>query len=136
MSAATRPEVPRTVFTPPSREDIRALLACAEASDPQLSCWLQVAVATGARRGEICALRWADIDLEAATDPHFSARASCLGVDDIDVDPPRVAAVAGSYVPDDGSMAGGSVVSVTASRSWVTRCAPAAAEAGSSTQKL
>lgn len=67
VSAATRPEVPRTVFTSPSREDIRVLLACAEASDPQLSCWLQVAVATGARRGEICALCWADIDLEAAT---------------------------------------------------------------------
>lgn len=71
-----------------------------------------------------------------ASDPRFSARASCLGVDDIDVDPPSVAAVAGSYVPDDGSMAGGSVVSVTASRSWVTRCAPAAAESGTKTQKL
>jgi len=32
-----------------------------------MACWLHVAIATGARRGEICALRWSDVDLVAAT---------------------------------------------------------------------
>lgn len=67
VSAATRPEVPRTVFVPPSQEQVRLLLAAAEETDPELACWLQVAVATGARRGEVCALRWGDVDLDDAT---------------------------------------------------------------------
>jgi integrase len=67
VSAATRPAAPRTVIVPPSPAQIRVMLAAAERTDPVLACWLQVAVATGARRGEICALRWGDIDLEQAT---------------------------------------------------------------------
>ncbi len=67
VSAATRPPVPRTTITPPGVDDVRVLLAAAEARDPVLACWLQVAVATGARRGEVCALRWGDVDLGAAT---------------------------------------------------------------------
>jgi len=59
--------VPRSVIAPPSPEAIQALLAEAEVSDPQMACWLHVAVATGARRGEICALRWCDIDQVAKT---------------------------------------------------------------------
>jgi integrase len=60
VCAATRTSVPRTTITPPGPEDIRALLAAAERRDPVLACWLQVAVATGARRGEVCGLRWGD----------------------------------------------------------------------------
>ena len=67
VSAATRPEVPRTTVTLPAAAQVRAALAAAAATDPALACWLQIAVATGARRGEVCALRWADIDLDAAT---------------------------------------------------------------------
>jgi integrase len=67
VSAATRPPVPRTTITPPGAEDVRGLLAAAEGRDPVLACWLQIAVATGARRGEVCALRWSDVDLGAAT---------------------------------------------------------------------
>lgn len=69
VSAANRPEVSRTVIVPPTREQVRVLLKAAERSDQELACWLQVALATGARRhrGEICALRWGDVDLEAAT---------------------------------------------------------------------
>jgi integrase len=43
------------------------LLDFAKQCDPELHCWLQVAVATGARRGEVCALRWSDIDLGGPT---------------------------------------------------------------------
>jgi integrase len=67
VSVATRPEVPRTPVTPPDVGQVRTLLAAASAAEPDLACWLQIAVATGARRGEICALRWMDIDLDAAT---------------------------------------------------------------------
>ncbi len=64
VSAATRPSVPRVPITPPSIHEIHLALAAAHTADPALWCWLQVAVATGARRGEICALRWRDVDLE------------------------------------------------------------------------
>jgi integrase len=67
VSDATRPEVPRSTVTPPNIDDVRLLLALAEETDPTLSCWLDIATSTGARRGEICALRWSDIDLERAT---------------------------------------------------------------------
>ncbi|MEX1008548.1 MAG: site-specific integrase [Acidimicrobiia bacterium] len=67
VSAATRPEVPRSTVTPPTAQQVRLLLSIAREVDPVLACWLQVAVATGARRGEICGLRWADIDLDART---------------------------------------------------------------------
>jgi len=67
VSVATRPEVPRTIVTPPAVPVVRILLAAAAAADPTLATWLQIAVATGARRGEICALRWSDVDLDGAT---------------------------------------------------------------------
>jgi len=67
VSDATRPEVPRTIITPPSAATVRAILDAARSTDEVLHCWLQVAVATGARRGELCALRWCDFDLDART---------------------------------------------------------------------
>ena len=62
VSYATRPEVPRSTIRPPDASHVRALIAHAGAHDPAMACWLYVATATGARRGEICGLRWADID--------------------------------------------------------------------------
>lgn len=62
VSYATRPDVPRSTIRPPGASDVRALIAHATAHDPAMACWLYVATATGARRGEICGLRWADID--------------------------------------------------------------------------
>lgn len=67
VSDATRPEVPRATIVPPDAEQVRALLDAARDSDPALACWLDVAAATGARRGEVCGLRWSDIDLGAST---------------------------------------------------------------------
>jgi integrase len=67
VSDATRPEVPRATVVPPDAAQVRELLAAARENDPALACWLDVAAATGARRGEVCGLRWSDIDLEAAT---------------------------------------------------------------------
>jgi len=67
VSDATRPEVPRVAVDPPDAGDVRRLLVLARETDPELGCWLDVAAATGARRGEICALRWSDIDLGRQT---------------------------------------------------------------------
>ena len=33
-------------------------------ADVELWCWSPVAIASGARRGEVCALRWCDVDLD------------------------------------------------------------------------
>jgi integrase len=65
VSDATRPEAPRATVVPPDVDQIRELLAAAREQDPILACWLDVAAATGARRGEVCGLRWCDIDLNA-----------------------------------------------------------------------
>jgi len=67
VSAAQHPEVPRTTVRPPSIDDVRAALAAAHAKDLEFSCWLQLAVATGARRGEVCALTWGEIDFDRRT---------------------------------------------------------------------
>jgi integrase len=54
--------VPRTEISPPDAATVRELIATAAAHDPAMACWLYVAVATGARPGEVCGLRWGDID--------------------------------------------------------------------------
>jgi integrase len=56
--------VPKVAITPPRIEAVRLALTTARQVDPDFWCWLQVAVATGARRGEVCALRWRDVDLD------------------------------------------------------------------------
>jgi integrase len=46
----------------PAVDEVRAILAAAAAEDLRLATFIRVVAATGARRGEICALRWSDID--------------------------------------------------------------------------
>lgn len=65
--ATTRPHVPKAEIAPPTVAQLRRLLAQAAEADEDLGRMLVVAVALGARRGELCGLRWADVDLEAAT---------------------------------------------------------------------
>jgi integrase len=67
VSAATRPTVQRPTITPPAAEQVRAALARVRRTDPDLWCWLLVALATGARRGEVCGIRWGALDLDART---------------------------------------------------------------------
>ncbi len=66
-ASASPPKIRRREITPPTMTDTRALLQYADEHDPEFGALLRVITATGARRGEVCALRWTDIDPAAAT---------------------------------------------------------------------
>ncbi|MEX0664644.1 MAG: site-specific integrase [Acidimicrobiia bacterium] len=58
---------PRSVpneIRPPSPADVALLIAKATAADPALGAFLRLAASTGARRSQLLALRWKDVDLE------------------------------------------------------------------------
>jgi integrase len=61
---ATAPTVQKADVQPPSVEDAARLLAAAMEEDPELSLFLRLAVMLSARRGELCSLRWLDIDFD------------------------------------------------------------------------
>ena len=63
---ATPPVQRRREIVPPTVEQVQALLAAAEADDPDFAAYLWILAATGCRRGEGCALRWTDVDLRRA----------------------------------------------------------------------
>jgi integrase len=51
----------------PSLDEVRTLIATADKLDPSFATVLRLVAATGMRRGEVCALRWDDIDFSAGT---------------------------------------------------------------------
>jgi integrase len=51
---------------PPTPEEVSRLLEAVYKADPDFAVLLWLAATTGARRGELCALRWSHVDLEAA----------------------------------------------------------------------
>jgi hypothetical protein len=55
----------RSEVAPPDAEGVARLLATAMEQDPQLGLFLRLAVVLGARRSELIALKWRDIDLGA-----------------------------------------------------------------------
>jgi integrase len=59
--------VHRHELTLPQPADIGRIIAKADETDNELACLLRLAVITGARRGELCALRWTDVDIKAGT---------------------------------------------------------------------
>ena len=59
------PRRARVPLAPPLPEEVARLLARADEVDPELGMFLRLAAASGARRGELGALRWTDLDLEA-----------------------------------------------------------------------
>jgi integrase len=61
---ATPPPQRRREITPPTVAQVQELIAAADAEDPDFGVYLWVLAATGCRRGEACALRWTDVDLE------------------------------------------------------------------------
>lgn len=63
-TAASPPRPKRHTIAVPEAADVLRLIVAAEAVNPGLPVFFRVAAATGARRGEVCALRWTDVDLK------------------------------------------------------------------------
>lgn len=61
---AKPPRVSQRRVKAPSVDVVRAVIEAAEERDPRLAALLMLGALTGMRRGELCALRWSDIDLE------------------------------------------------------------------------
>ena len=61
---ATPPKVERKEMVVPTPEQLSALIKAAEDDDPVLATAIALAALTGARRGELVALRWSDVDLD------------------------------------------------------------------------
>ena len=59
---ATPPEIRAAQVEAPSPEEVQRLLVAAEKIDPTVATMLLMAALTGGRRGELCALRWSDLD--------------------------------------------------------------------------
>jgi integrase len=61
---ASPPSRERADTQPPAVEDAARLLRTAAKEDAELGLFLRLAVVLGARRGELCALRWSEVDLD------------------------------------------------------------------------
>jgi integrase len=64
---ATPPTVRTAQVEAPSPEQVQAILTAAEAIEPGFASLLLLAALSGARRGELCALRWDDVDFKGKT---------------------------------------------------------------------
>jgi integrase len=61
---ASSPPQHKVEVTPPTVDEVLRLLDAAYEEDPAFGTYLWVISATGCRRGEVCALRWTDVDLD------------------------------------------------------------------------
>ena len=59
---ATPPGLTRTTVSAPDVADVQRLIAAADESSPILALAIILGAVTGARRGELCALRWAGVN--------------------------------------------------------------------------
>jgi integrase len=64
---ASPPGGPGRAIVSPPVEDVLAILEAATRSRSELASLLFVAATTGLRRGELCGLRWSDVDLDSGT---------------------------------------------------------------------
>ena len=63
--AASPPRVVTRDIKPPAPAEVARLFALAQEDDPELAVYVVVAAATGARRSEVLALRWRDLNLDS-----------------------------------------------------------------------
>jgi integrase len=64
---ASPPRVRGRDVEPPDPDTVIRLIEKAEEDDRDFACFLLLAASTGARRGELCGLRWKDVDLKTKT---------------------------------------------------------------------
>jgi integrase len=62
-AAASPPKVVAPTILAPPADGVARLLADVETGEPEFYAYLRVAVSTGARRSQMCALQWRDVDL-------------------------------------------------------------------------
>ncbi len=62
VALAQAPRGKRKEPTPPTPEELLRLLQAAEAAEPDFYAYLRLAACLGARRGEMCGLRWTDLN--------------------------------------------------------------------------
>ncbi len=65
VARAELPRLGREAVRIPSSEDVRRLVLAADERDSTWGLLVRLAVLTGCRRGELCGLRWEDVDTEA-----------------------------------------------------------------------
>ena len=65
--AATKPTVRTKAKAVPTVAQVQKLIQKAEKDDPDMAALIALAAVTGARRGELCGLRWGDVDDELGT---------------------------------------------------------------------
>jgi len=59
---ASPPRVDRVELEVPDVETVTRIINFAHERNPDIACFLRLAAVTGARRGELCAIRWRDFD--------------------------------------------------------------------------
>jgi integrase len=64
---ATPPPVHAAEVVAPTPDEVQRIIEVAESIEPALAGLLLLAALTGARRGELCALRWTDVDWQGGT---------------------------------------------------------------------
>jgi len=64
---ATPPPIHQERVKPPSPDEVLAIIEAGEQIDPSLARMLLIAALTGCRRGELCGLRWDDLDTQSNT---------------------------------------------------------------------
>ena len=64
---ATPPAARQRVKMAPSPAEVQAMIATADKDDPDMATLIALAAVTGARRGELCGLRWGDVDFDRRT---------------------------------------------------------------------
>ena len=65
-SAATPPALPVRRVVPPDPDQVRDIIEESKAFNPIIPVFLRVAAVTGARRSEVVALRWSDVNFDKA----------------------------------------------------------------------
>ena len=63
-AAASPPRVPMPEIAPPTPAQLAKLQKAIDASDPEFGVFVRLSAMTGARRSEVLAFRWTDVDLE------------------------------------------------------------------------
>lgn len=64
---ASPPSIGHAEVVPPRPDELARILEECEKTNPELGSIIYVAVTTGCRRGELCGLRWSDVDFDTST---------------------------------------------------------------------